>query len=250
MSLQFDRDRITKHIRESLGKTYAEADPAVLDQYRKLIKKEVSFFKRSYFAAYLLMELDRRGGGKSYGGAGRDGRPFRGNQAYGFRKYGNGGDAAEEGQKGERTEYPLAEEESVKLFFSIGRSRKVFPREILGLIISRTSTAKEDVGAIRILDNYSFVQVRNTTANNIISNLNGSMFRGRPLTVNFARIRKEADGEDLRDGGFGITDQRRPGYESGGDSADDAFPEYGSGDPGDSSAGPSDENEDGDTKNV
>ncbi|MDR2662327.1 MAG: DbpA RNA binding domain-containing protein [Treponema sp.] len=225
-----------------------------MDQYRKLIKKEVSFFKRSYFAAYLLMELDQRGGGKYYGAAGRDGRLSRGNQAYGSRKYGNGAGAAGEGQKGERPEYPLPEEESVKLFFSVGRSRKVFPREILGLIISRTSTAKEDVGAIRILDNYSFVQVRNTAADDIIGNLNGSMFRGRPLTVNFARTKKDAEaasgGEDPWDGGSGITDQGRPGYESGGDSADDAFPEYGSGDPGDSSAGLSDENEDGNTKSV
>jgi hypothetical protein len=268
MSLQFDQDRITKRIRESLGKIYTEADPAVLDQYRKLIKKEVSFFKRSYLAAYLLMELDRRGGGKNYGGAGRDGRPFRGNHACDSRRYGNGADVVEEGQKGERTGYPLAEEESVKLFFSAGRSRKVFPREILGLIISRTSTPKEDVGAIRILDNYSFVQVRNTAADDIIGTLNGSMFRGRPLTVNFARTKKDAeaaaDGEDRRDGGSGIADQGRPGYESGGDSADDAFPEYGSDDPGpdsgdyspddsladDSSTEPLDEDENGDTKGV
>jgi hypothetical protein len=254
MSLQFDQDRIIKRIRESLGKIYAEADPAVLNQYRSLIKKEVPFFKRSYLAAYLLMELDRRGGGMRHGGTGRDGRPYRGSQAYGSR-YGNGADSAEEGQKGERTAYPLAEEESVKLFFSAGRSRKVFPREILGLIISKTLIAKEDIGAIRILDNYSFVQVRNTVAETIINSLNGNIFRGRPLTVNFARSRKDAesaasDGEDQEDDSSEIWDQGKPGYENDSDADDTAFPKYDSDDPAPDTEVLSDEDENGDAKGV
>jgi hypothetical protein len=232
MSLQFDQDRIIKRIRESLGRIYAETDPAVLDQYRNLIKKEVSFFKRSYFAAYLLMELDQKGGGRRYGGAGRDTRLYRGNQARDY-KYGNDSTAAEERQRGD---YPLAEEDSVKLFFSVGRSRKIFPREILGLIISKTLVAREDIGAIRILDNYSFVQVRNTVADNIINNLNGSIFRGRPLVVNFARVRKDAepasDGEDRQDGSSETRDQGKPDYETIPESGDNAPPKYDSEDSG------------------
>jgi hypothetical protein len=235
MSLQFDEDRIVKRIRESLDRIYAEADPAVLDQYRNLIKKEVSFFKRSYFAAYLLMELDQKGGGRRYDGAGRDTRLYRGNQVHGY-KYGNDSTAAGDGQRVERGDYPLAEEDSVKLFFSVGRSRKVFPREILGLIISKTLVPREDIGAIRILDNYSFVQVRNTAADGIISNLNGSIFRGRPLVVNFARVRKDAepasDGEDRQDGNSETRDQGKPDHETIPDSGDNAFPKYDSDDSG------------------
>jgi hypothetical protein len=73
----------------------------------------------------------------------------------------------------------------------VGRSRRVFPREILGLILSRTDISRDDVGAIRILDNYSFVQVRNTVADTIIETINGAVFRGRPLLVNYARTRKD-----------------------------------------------------------
>lgn len=267
MSLQFDHDRIRKRIKESLGRVYAEADPAVLDQYRRLIKQEVSFFKRSYFAAYLLMELDQRGGGKRYGAGGREGQPGRGSQAGGSRKYRGGAEAAEEGQRAERGDYPLSEEESVRLFFSAGRSRKVFPREILGLIISRTLIAKEDIGAIRILDNYSFVQVRNTVADTIIGALNGNMFRGRPLLVNYARIKKDTgtapdedgDGEDLRGGASEAPGGEKPGLEngsgSGGGAFDGASLEYDSGDSGaDAVELPDDgrlnENDYGDTKGV
>jgi uncharacterized membrane protein YgcG len=196
MSFQFDSDRVKRHIKETLDKVYNEADPALLNQYRQLIKKEVSFFRRSYLAAYLLMEADQRsggGGGKRYGG--RDDRFSRGKESSGGgpRKYGNEGDAPEEGQRGEGRVYPLAEEESVRLFFSVGRSRKVFPREILGLIISKTQVAKDDVGAIRILDNYSFVQVRATVADDIINALNGKSFRGRTLSINYARAKNDTD---------------------------------------------------------
>jgi hypothetical protein len=92
-------------------------------------------------------------------------------------------------------QYPLADEESRRLFISIGRNRRVFPREILGLINSAAAVAREDVGAIRILDNYSFVQVRGTVADAIIGALNGKSFRGRILSVNYARSRKD-EGED------------------------------------------------------
>ncbi|MDR1128753.1 MAG: DbpA RNA binding domain-containing protein [Treponema sp.] len=262
MSLQFDQDRIRKRIKEGLGRIYAEADPSVLDQYRRLIRQEVSFFKRSYFAAYLLMELDQRGGGKRYAG-GREGQPGRGSQAGGPRKYRGEAEAAEEGQRAERGDYPLSEEESVRLFFSAGRSRKVFPREILGLIISRTLIAKEDIGAIRILDNYSFVQVRNTVADTIIGALNGNMFRGRPLLVNYARLKKDTgtipngdgDGEDRRDGAFEAPGGEKPRPGNGGGAFGGASLEYDSGDSG-AGAGESPdggrltENDYGDTKGV
>jgi hypothetical protein len=87
----------------------------------------------------------------------------------------------------------IPEEESVRLFVSIGRNRKVFPREILALISAKTQVSRDDVGAIRILDNYSFVQVRNTAADTLIEALNGQNFRGRTLTVNYARARREED---------------------------------------------------------
>jgi hypothetical protein len=87
----------------------------------------------------------------------------------------------------------LSEEESVRLFVSIGRNRKVFPREILALINANTEVSKDDIGIIRILDNYSFIQVRSAVADVVIQALNGRNFRGRTLTVNYARSRRDGD---------------------------------------------------------
>ncbi|GHV82421.1 hypothetical protein AGMMS49991_09790 [Spirochaetia bacterium] len=213
MAFQFNSDRLKKRIQEALGKIYTEADPTLLNKYRKVMKKEVSFFSRSNLTAWLLMEQDQRGGysgrwsqdqrsadrrpadQRSVGDSGRNERENRGDKGNRSRRAGN--NAAEDRPRNtDPNGYPLADEDSVRLFFSAGRSRRVFPREILGLIISKTSISRDDVGAIHILDNYSFVQVRNTLADTIIEALNGKPFRGRPLSVNYARARKDAQTDE------------------------------------------------------
>jgi hypothetical protein len=180
MSFQFDSARVKKRIAEALAKTYNQADPKLLNQYRSIFKQEVSFFRRAYFTAYLLMEMDQGGEGKS--GGLREKYPRK------FQKSVQDGDA-ESGRPENRKALP--EDESVRLFISAGRSRRVFPREILGLIASKTSVSKDDIGAIRILDNYSFIQVKTAVADTLIETLNGKPFRGRPLVVNYARSRKD-----------------------------------------------------------
>ncbi|MDR1618064.1 MAG: DbpA RNA binding domain-containing protein [Treponema sp.] len=191
MSAQFDKEKTKKNIALIVEQIKNEANPELLNQYRTLFKKEVSLFHRSYTAAYLLMLYDQ---GRLRGQGGN----FR-NRSPGFAGKGERHGRAEYGRAPEepRTErqYPLSDEDSRRLFISIGRNRRVFPREILGLINSTTDVAREDVGAIRILDNYSFVQVRDTVADAIIEALNGKSFRGRILSVNYAHSRKDG-GED------------------------------------------------------
>jgi hypothetical protein len=177
MASQIDSERVKKYIRDALKSIQTEADPGVLQEYRRLIKQEVSLFRRSYLSAYLLMRLDR-GGRYDQEGRGKSARrPPR--------------PASAETPRGETSRYPLSDEESVRLFFGVGRSRRIFPREILGLINTKTAIPKEDIGAIRILENYSFVQVRDTVADKIIEALNGCSFRGKVLSVNYARNRRE-----------------------------------------------------------
>jgi hypothetical protein len=177
MSVHNNRERTKQTIAAVLDRIRTEVDPLLLEEYHRLFKKEVSLFHRSKVAAYLLMLCDQ---GKIPRPSPRDSNS---------RKTGND-------RENESPRYPLAEEESMRLFFSVGRSRRVFPREILGLINTKTAIPREDIGSIRILDNYSFVQVRSTVAEKIIESLNGVSFRGRPLTVNYAKSRKDEENGD------------------------------------------------------
>jgi hypothetical protein len=167
-----DEENVRKRIRTILDELHNEADPRLLNRYRSVFRKEVSFFRRSYFAAYLLL-LDQEGKPAA--------RPKK--------------ESRHERRESAEEAHVLEEEESARLFVSIGRNRKVFPREILGLINSRAHVAREDIGTIRILDSYSFVQVRTAAAPAIIGALNGQSFRGRTLTVSYARVKKDDPGD-------------------------------------------------------
>jgi len=174
-----NEESIRKRIRVLLNEIQSEADPVLLNRCRSIFRKEVSFFSRSYMAAYLLLLAEGvpvKKPEERHKNTGRNRQP-------------DGTDISQ----------VLSEDESVQLFVSIGRNRKVFPREILALVNARAKIAREDIGSIRILDNYSFVQVRNTAADIVIQALNGHNFRGRTLTVNYARSRRE---DDLQENGF------------------------------------------------
>ena len=207
MPSQFDREKTRKKIALILERIKTEADPRLLNEYRSLFKEEISLFRRSWAAAYLLMRFDQEGDGgpeiryssipsEGQGAGGRTDKN-RGRKKGDSRSRPPEGNSEKSGDAGnEAQRYPLAEEESKRLFISVGRNRRVFPREILGLINTRTAIPREDIGAIRILDNYSFVQVRDTIADTIIEALNGQIFRGRTLTVNYAKSRRDGNSDE------------------------------------------------------
>ncbi|MDR1507579.1 MAG: DbpA RNA binding domain-containing protein [Treponema sp.] len=195
-----DEESLVRRIRALLDEIQGDADPHLLNRYRSIFRKEVSFFRRSYLAAYLLLLADQgkpQGRRREAPAGNREGQPRR-----------RGGRADEPARGGERREdfkpqeeaHFLPEEEAARLFVSIGRNRKVFPREIIGLLSTKARIARGDIGGIRILDNYSFVQVRVSVADAVIEALNGQGFRGRTLTVSYARTKKEGDAEPAMSG--------------------------------------------------
>lgn len=80
------------------------------------------------------------------------------------------------------------------LFISIGKNRRVYPRDLVQLLSSAGKISKNDIGDIKILDNYSFVEVDEKTAASVITKLDGIAYRGRRLTVNYAKKRTADEG--------------------------------------------------------
>jgi len=196
MSSRIDKEKTKKNIALILEKIKNEVDPHALNEYRSIFRKEVSLFRRSWAAAYLLMCFEQSGNG--FRGAqdrpGKNRKPQPEARSGGQKDNGGASEKTREKNGEARSrQYPLAEEDSKRIFISIGRNRRVFPREILGLIIGKTSVSRDDIGAIRILENYCFVQVRDTIAERIINALDGYVYRGRTLAVNFAKNRKDDD---------------------------------------------------------
>ncbi len=111
-------------------------------------------------------------------------------------------DRAERAEKNEPRNV-LPDDVSTTLFVGIGRNRRVFPRDIIGLILQNAGIDRDHVGDIRVLDNYSFVQVITEDAEAVISALNDIEYRGRKLVVSHSRKREEGparrDADDLGD---------------------------------------------------
>ena len=196
-----DKIKAKKNLKEILNKIQTDTDIMRLREYHKIYKKEVSLFKRSLAAAWLLMYYDDR---EIPSSTISDGKKTA--IAHNTNKTPDAAKTKEADKSGKNVKYKtqsekppvenyLTEEESKRLFFSIGKNRKLFPREVITLIMTKTGCAREDIGMIKILDNYSFIQVRGIRADEIIEKLTGHKFRGRTLTVNYAKP-KSADNEE------------------------------------------------------
>jgi hypothetical protein len=180
MASQMDLEKVLNNMAVILEKMESDADIGLLDEYRKLFKRGFPFFKRTWAAAWLLMYYDQREIPRSMGKHGKPGKP----EKRPARKEAAGGPTEE---KDGAAEHSLPDAESKLLFISVGRKRRLYPKDLLSFILSNTSVAREDLGLIRILDNYSFIQVRNARAQEIIEKLNGIKYRGRKLSVNYAK---------------------------------------------------------------
>ena len=73
------------------------------------------------------------------------------------------------------------------VFIGIGKNRRVFPRDLVALFTEVEGITGDDIGQIKILDNYSFMEINPDRAQTAIDAVNGREFRGRKLNVNYAR---------------------------------------------------------------
>ncbi len=187
--MQIDKDKIKEFLDNAVRQIQTEEDPKELNQYRKIFRENVSFSLRSYFAAYMV-KAALEGGSQ-----GRRNSTPKERYSYPERntdKRGRQGEAA--AHHGAHTPIPvLSEDEASSVFIGIGRKRKVFPKDIIYLIIQHSGIERAHIGEIKILDNYSFAQILTSDAQKVIDSLSGIEYRGKKLTVSFAR---KADGYD------------------------------------------------------
>jgi hypothetical protein len=132
---------------ELVRKTKAVNEPEKLTEYRKIFKKCVPFGFRGWVTAFLLKEYL---------------------------------------SKDKSLKMPQLKE-GVTLFIGIGKNRKVYPKDLIHLFINTGKIERNHIGEIRILDNYAFVSIETKAAAKAIENLNGINYRGRSLTVNYAK---------------------------------------------------------------
>ena len=180
----------------------------LLSDLNKLFKKNVPLTVRKYVIAYLLKEalkhyhpFNRR---ERFERNDRNERNTRGRQERNFRqeyhqeRAENTADTAENtAAEEERPRHPrveIPEDQATSIFISIGKNRRVYPRDLVGILIAIAGIDRERIGDIKVLANYSFVQLYTEDAQTAIDKLNGYDYRGRKLAVSYSRQKSDVEG--------------------------------------------------------
>ena len=182
--MSFEEQRFVDLLKNAVERVKNDEDPVELNQYKKLFKKNVPFALRSYVAAYLAKNSSFTGRRENFRNR-RDG--FKGRNRF---------EQNEKFFRQEREPAPrvvISEELAATVFISIGRNRRVFPRDLISLIVQNSNIERNRIGDIRVLDNYSFVQLYAEDCDKVISSLDGLEYRGRKLSCSYSRKSDDAE---------------------------------------------------------
>jgi hypothetical protein len=201
-------------------------DPAELDRYLRLLRRHVPLGRRAAVAAFLLRQAygglaapaaSRRppagavpgpravpgsrapAGPRAAAGpraepgsrpAQEGGRAAAGPRAAsaGPRRRRGGGPAGKGTPPAQRAH---AEAGFTRLFISVGKSRGVFAKDLAALFSSTLQVDRSRIGDIRVLDNYSFLEIDSALAEKAIAALSGSELKGKQISVNYARKKED-----------------------------------------------------------
>ncbi len=165
-----------------------DADIKAFEQIKKLIKKNVPFTRRKYVYAFLVKNATSSFRGNRFG------KEKNEKFTRGQRNSRENSSGTEE--KRERTpRIRIDSSDSATIFIGIGHNRRVAPRDLVGLLVSVANLEKTRIGEIRVLANYSFIQLYKDDCEKAISALNGYEYRGRKLSVSYSRKREDELGE-------------------------------------------------------
>lgn len=184
------------------------SDLAILDQLKKLFKKNVGFSRRSYVAAYFIKQMlsGYRPRTNDRGNRFSHDKNDRSRNVHGkFDRFESTEktERSEKTEKTERSEHPrsvravIDESVSSTIFISVGRNRHVYPRDLVGLLISVAGMERERIGDIRVLTNYSFIQLYSEDCEKVIQALNNYEYRGRKLSVSYSKQKIDEASEPL-----------------------------------------------------
>jgi len=189
---EIDLDQAAAYLKDVVSKV--KANPDELEALKKVFKKNVPLTMRSYVAAYLLKNSS---GAIFRFNSHKDREDFRSERSESESRPNRFEEKTESSapQHERYTRVQIDPESAATVFVSIGRNRRVFPRDLVGLFISVAGIEKERIGDIRVLANYSFVQLFKEDAEKAISALNGHQYRGRALSVSYSKIKEDGEEE-------------------------------------------------------
>ena len=229
---EINENQVADFLQNAVEKVRTSEDVDVLASLVKLFKKNVPLTIRKYVIALMLKDALKHY--RFFGNNRRNDkfsrtdrnekfdrnerRENRTEYKPSFRQEKAEDEAATEEGAEDRPRHPRVEipaEDAISIFISIGKNRRVYPRDLVGILIAIAGLDRERIGDIKVLANYSFVQLFKEDAEKVINTLNG-----RKLAVSYSRQRSEGDeaeGDAAFAGDAGaetVSDKIDSGYEA------------------------------------
>ncbi len=155
-------DIIAGKIRDMVVELKSNSDPETLKLYQRLIKKNTSFFDRGHLLAFLMASsIEEKRNGRSQGGRNQERREI------------------------------VPRENMQTIFVGGGKKRGIFTGNIVKFFMDQGDLTKEEIGKIRVLPNYSFVEVPADKAEKLVEKLDNAKLNGRPVRVNIAQSKEQ-----------------------------------------------------------
>ncbi len=133
-----------------------------LENIKKVVKKNVPFFMRSAFTAYILREaLSFTPGAKK-------------------RERKNVRDVKEEPAKAE------IPSDARTLYLNIGKMKHLYAKNLSEILQKELEISRSDIMSIRIHDKYSFITMSQTNCEKAIEKMNGMDINGRKAQISYA----------------------------------------------------------------
>lgn len=192
-------------LENTINKIRTEEDIDTLTKLIKVFKKNVPFSMRKYVTAFLLKESlkhyhsFRRPSTRQTSFKKRNDRSFRNDYRANtkteksFTNTSTETTETEERVKHQRVQ--IDADKATSIFLSIGKNRRVYPRDLVGLLVAVAGFDRDRIGDIKVLANYSFVQLYTEDAQTAIDKLNGYDYRGRKLVVSYSNQKSKAEDE-------------------------------------------------------
>ena len=211
---ELNEAQLEDFLKNATDKVRTSENVDLLSDLNKLFKKNVPLTVRKYVIAYLLKEAlkhyhpfgnrrdrferNERFDRNERNNRNRQERNFRQERAERAEEPAEAPAAEEERPRHPRVEIP--EDQATSIFISIGKNRRVYPRDLVGILIAIAGIDRERIGDIKVLANYSFVQLYTEDAQTAIDKLNGYDYRGRKLAVSYSRQKSDADAAEAGEG--------------------------------------------------
>lgn len=199
---EINESQIADFLANAADKVKTTENVDLLADLNKIFKQNVPLTLRKYVIAYMLKETmkhyhssgnnknDRRNDRNDRNAKNnRNEKPVRAEKKAEVKAAAVAAEPAEERPHHERV--VIDPDKATSIFIGIGKNRRVYPRDLVGILIAVGGLDRERIGDIKVLANYSFVQLYTEDAQTAIDKLNGYEYRGRKLAVSYSRQKTE-----------------------------------------------------------